>query len=156
MQCNPRIAQCCAVLLMVIFKLHIRVFRGEAAAPGPPAQADGRVAGGGAGGCILDCISFFCFWDLLFVGFCLRELSHLFKHKISGRMHSKSCLGTSRGLSYEHIWKNMYFWWDRFGWQAWLNRAFKTISDGGLKVNKSLGSLDIIEILWYHDIMMLW
>ena len=38
-----------------------------------------------------------------------REVSHLFSHQISLRMPSESCLGTYFGLSYDHIYKNMYF-----------------------------------------------
>ena len=44
------------------------------------------------------------------------EVSHLFSHQVSRRMHSKSCLGTPWGPSYEHFCKNIYLCKGWIGW----------------------------------------
>jgi hypothetical protein len=85
-----------------------------------------------------------------------REVAHLLAREISHRMRSKSCLGTPWGPSYEHICKNIHFWRGRFGWDPWLKRASKTISNGILKVHNAWFLVSVMSILlWYH-IMTLW
>ena len=71
-------------------------------------------------------------------------------------MPPESCLGTPWGPSYEHICKNIHFWKGRFGWDPWLKRASKTISNGILKIQNAWILANVMSILlWYH-IMTLW
>ena len=76
------------------------------------------------------------------------EVPHRFKHKLSHRLHSKSCLGTPWGSSYDHIYKNMYFCKGWIAWQQRLKGALNTISNGILKVQNAWILVDIMQVLW--------
>ena len=93
----------------------------------------------------------------------LWEVSHLFSREISRRMLSESCLGIPWGRSYEHISKNTDFGQGRFGWDPWLKRASKTISNGILKVQNAWLFVNVMRILlsyhiisWHHVILIIY
>ena len=93
------------------------------------------------------------FVDIVFVSAFLkvyrpREVAHVFSREISRRMASESCLGTPWGRRWEHICKNMYSCQGRFGWDPWLKRASKTISNGVLKVRNAWILVNIMMISW--------
>ena len=72
------------------------------------------------------CIFFIIFWVwwVLLGVYRPREVSRFFKREIWLGMHSKSCLGTPWGPSYELICKNIYLGKGWIGWWGWLKRAF--------------------------------
>ena len=73
--------------------------------------------------------------------------SSFFSREISRRMLSESCLGTTWGLRYEHICKNIYFWKGRLRWDPWLKRALNTISNGVLKIQHASILFSVMRIL---------
>ena len=121
-----------------------------AAPPRPPARAGGR-----AGNPLYRHCFFFTFWGstcstLFFNFFEVLEApggsSCFFSWNLC-RMPSESCLGTPWGPSYEHIWKNIYFWKGWIGLDPWMKRALKSRSNGVFKIQNAWIWVSVMRIL---------
>ena len=133
-----------------LFKLHPNLFSGSCRPLDPPLGRTGKDP-------IFWCLflRFVCFVGIVLDIYKPWEAYPGLSHRLSRRMHSKSCLGTSLGPKYDNIFKNIYLCRDRSGLWPWPKRALQTISNGILKIPKWWTLIRVIRILWYSQIRIL-